>query len=192
MSDDYIDEDPFDYSQPPVGADETLNLELAVKAAEYAAYWQERIREVADHYDAEHQKLMAKLDALEERRQHEIGKLTRKYAWHEARIRHYHEQVLEADPKRKTLDLIHGSSRAVVPAKVQVFVGPDGSEGVTEWARRAHPELCKAPGISEIRNVVTVEDGKVVDRATHEVVPGLIAQVPAPRYSFEADPWSPL
>jgi hypothetical protein len=169
------------------------SLEIAVKHAEYAAYWRGRITEIADAYDAEDRKLLDKLEALRERREFEVGKLTKKLAFHEAHIAEYHRSVLRLNPKRKTLDLVHGSSRATVPAKPKVWFNPEGSDEHMAWVREYHPELLRAPLISDVRRYVTgTEDGKVFDVDSGEIVPGLVAQVPEPYYSFDADPWSPL
>lgn len=178
--------DGFDYDNPVPGCSD---LEAAVRSAEYAAYWQQRISEVADIYDDEHQRIMRKLDALDERRIWELGKLTKKYEWHQAQIADYHRRILATDPKRKTLDLVHGSAKAVVPVKAQVFI--DNPDAVTEWARNHHPEILRAPIVTDVRRLVEVVDGKVVD-VDGEIVQGLSAQVPEARYTFEADPWSPL
>jgi hypothetical protein len=180
------EQDGFDYDAPIPGC---ADLEAAVRSAEYAAYWQQRITEVGDIYDAEHQRLMRKLDALDERRIYEVGKLTKKYQWHQAQIADYHRRVLADDPKRKTLDLVHGSAKAVVPVKPQVFI--DNADTVKAWAIAHHPEILRAPNVMDVRRVVDIVEGKVVGE-DGEIVQGLSAQVPDARFSFEADPWSPL
>jgi hypothetical protein len=168
------------------------SLEIAVKHAEYAAYWRGRITEIADAYDAEDRKLLAKLEALRERREFEVGKLTKKLAFHEAHIAEYHRSVLRANPKRKTLDLVHGSSRATVPAKPKVWFTPEGMDEHMAWVRAYHPELLRPPLISDVRRVVSGdESGKVFDIDTGEIVPGVVAQVPEPYYAFEPDGGGP-
>jgi hypothetical protein len=187
------EQDGFDYTLPPLENDETLDYEAAVKAAEYAAYWQGRITEVSDVYDAEHKKLIDKLEALTERREYEVGRLLRKKEYHETRIAWYHRQVLAADPKRKTLDLIHGSSRATVYAKPQVWADPKGAPDLLAWVKEQHPEILRGPNITDIRSVVDVDsEGRVVDKKTGEPVPGLVSQLRDTYVRFDADPWSPL
>jgi hypothetical protein len=51
----------------------------------------------------------------------------------------------------------------------------------------------RGPNVTDVRDVVTITDDlRVVDSATGELVPGVSAEVPAARWTFDPEPGSPF
>jgi hypothetical protein len=181
--------DGFNYDEPPVVDGEIIYYEEAVRSAEYLAYWQQRITEAGDAYDAEEARLQARIDALHERRAHEVGKLTGKYEYHRARVLNYHQHLLESEPGRKSVDLIYGTSNVRVYKKPRLKI--DDRAAVLAWAKERHPELVTyTERISqpELESVLEVGDSKVFDPVTGEAVPGVSSHVSEPTFWFDRDP----
>lgn len=148
--------------------------------------------ELTDMFDTEYQRLTAELERISERREHHARVLQDKIDWHQSPIESYHRMRLVADPKLKTLPLLHGYSKMTVPKAAKVFVKPDADAAVLAWAREHHPEILKAPNITDVRAVVDVRsDMKVVDKATGETVDCLVAQVGDATWVFDPEPGSP-
>jgi CBS-domain-containing membrane protein len=182
-----------DYTQPAV-------LPEDVDAAKERANWHARMvrkltadkHELTDMFDTEYSRLVAELERLSERREHHARIIQDKIDWHQAPIESYHRMRLVADPKLKTLPLLHGYSKITVPVTAKVFPKPNADADVLKWAREKHPEILKAPNITDVRGVVAVRsDMKVIDKATGETVECLVAQVPDSTWGFDPEPGSP-
>lgn len=176
------DTSDVEYDTPAVlPDDEGEALERVAWHARMARKAHAELAEMFDLYDTE----MARLT---ERREHRARIIMERIGWHQAPIESYHRmRVANGGPK--TLELPHGTSRMAVPKTPKVWVGTEGQAAVLEWARASHPEILRGPLITDVREVVTIDDDlKVIDKATGEIVPGLVAQVPEARWSFDPEP----
>jgi hypothetical protein len=172
-----------DYSTPAQLPDDPTEAERRLQWHARRARTLEAERlEIEDRYKAE-------IDRLTEEMQYEVAALRRQIDWHETPIRAYHTMRLAEDPTYpKTLKLPDGRSKYITYETPRVFVDPEDSSGLVEWAC-THPEIMRPPNITEVRRIVTVTDeGKVVDKATGEVVPGVVALVPEQSWSFTPAP----
>lgn len=171
----------IDYATPAILPDDDgAALDRLTWHARMARRYDDEALELEARYTAE-------IDRLMDARDYAVGKLRAKRDWHTAPIEQYHR----AHPDNRTLDLVHARSKLRVPKKATVFI--DDAETVAEWCRTAHPELLRGPNVTAVRGVVSaLDDGRVVDAATGEVVPGVHAEVPAPTVHVDLDPGSPL
>lgn len=179
------DTSDIDYDTPAFIPDnEAEALERIAWHARLARAAHAELADVEAMYAAEMERLRDRLD----NRQAIINK---RIAWHTAPIESYHRMRLEADPKRKTIELPHGTSRVTVPTKPKAWI--TDYEAATEWARTAHPEIMRGPNVTDLRDVVQITDDlKVIDPATGEIVPGVAAEIPAARWTFDPEPGSPF
>ena len=135
----------------------------------------------------------AEIERMIDRRDNRRRIIQNAIDWHSAPIKSYHL----AHQDDRTIELPHGASKLTVPTKPKVFMEGEQSDAVTEWARRAHPEIMKGPNISDVRKVVDIKDHKdgtftVLDPTTGEVVPGVTAQIPLPSWSLDVEPGAPF
>ena len=136
---------------------------------------------------------LAEMDRMRDRYANRRRIIEDKSRWHQAPIESYHR----AHPDQRTIELPHGASKLSVPKTPKVFMNGEHNEAVTEWARKAHPEIMKGPNITDVRKVVDIKDHNdgtftVVDPTTGEVVPGVTAQIPLPSWSLDVEPGSPF
>lgn len=133
----------------------------------------------------------AEIDRLQDAMGERVRILTNELEWHQAPIRSFHEMTMTEDSSQRTLHTPHGRSKISVPDKAQVFI--DDPSKLAEWASESMPDVVQRKVlVSDLRKAVTVTDDKVFNRATGEVVPGVHAEVPAPRWSIDLDPGSPM
>lgn len=176
--DEYLMDDPADEAADLVDVDRHL---AAVRRART-----ER-DQITAIYETEIGRLTDRLESVQ-------AVIDRRIAWHLAPVESWHR----AHPQKRQLKLPHGTIKLTVPTKACAwFDGDTGRDAVTDWARREHPELLKAPNITDVRKtleLVEVESGWVaLDASTGEVVDGLTVTVPEPSWSFTVEdgdsPW---
>lgn len=172
----------IDYNTPALDVDDLDRVSWhmrSVRAAEDEMHDVERMANI-------------ELNRITEWRDARRRVLQNRIDWHSAPIRSYHEMRMTDDDSQRTIDTPHGRSKISVPVKPQVFI--DDPDILTEWARTARPDLLYSRvNVTDLRKMMKVDDdGKVIDPSTGEVVPAVHAEVPAPRWSLDVDPGSPL
>lgn len=132
----------------------------------------------------------AEITRLTERRDERIEMLQRAIDWHLAPVRQLHERLVEVDPKRKTIELPHGTLRLRVAAKPQVFI--DDQEQLVAWALDSAPDVLpevRRINVTDLRKTVDVINAgdtyKIVRRTTGEIVPHVHAEIPAPTWAAD-------
>lgn len=125
-------------------------------------------------------------------RDRELGRLTPAVAWHRQCLIGFHRAALLLDRSRKTIGLPHGVLRARTYTTPVVKIADQ--EAVDAWAMESHPELWPEPkklGVKNATKAVYIDETEgeytVIDISTGEVVPGLVAEVPAA--TFDIDPY---
>lgn len=172
-----FDDEEIDYSIPAVLPTDTDKAWRDVRYhARMCALLEAKRERLADMYDDEQKR-------LKERRQDRLGTVMAAKAWHAAPIESFHRMLLAIDPDAdKTLDLVVGDSKVRTPKKAEAVV--DDEAAVKAWLLEHHPELFDLPGITAIRSVLMLHEGKPVDKKTGEVVPGMVAEVPPSTWNF--------
>lgn len=176
MSDTVDYDGPAEPWQPPDGWDVMERLDWHAR----------RARSVQAQIDGINDLFGREMDRLEARRDEEVAILQRKIDWHQAPIESYHR----AHPDNRTIKLPHATSRLTVPKSPRIFAAD--LDAVIEWARANHPEILRSPNITDVRKVVQIADGKVIDPSTGEVVHGLAAEMPDPSWSLNLEPGEPF
>lgn len=173
-----IDTSDVDYTTPAVlPTDRDEAFERVRWHARMAAALEAKRERLADMYDDERRR-------LSERRQVRLGTVVAAKAWHEAPIESYHRMLLAINPNAdKTLDLAVGDSKVRTPETPVAEV--DDAAALKAWLLANHPELFDLPNITTIRSAIRVIEGKVVDRKTSEIVPGMVAEVPPSTWNFK-------
>lgn len=179
------DTSDINYDEPallPEDDTEALNR-IAWHARLARAAWAER-GEIEAMYEDE-------MRRLRDRLQNRVDIIAKRIAWHTAPIESYHRMRLDANSKLKTIELPHGTSRITVPKSAKAFVTDKAA--VTDWARTAHPEILQSPNVTDVRVVVQITDDlRVIDPVTGEIVPGVTAEIPPARWTFDPEPGSPF
>ena len=192
--DEFPDDDPsdIDYSRPAILPDDEHLAERVEWHVRMARQATAELEEVKSMYERE-------LERIKERIQNRVRIIQERIAWHTAPVQSYHTMRQAQEPKRKTIEFPHGASKITVPTTPVVQFDPsEGSGGLVKlWLRSTHPEMLKLPGITDVRSLVhitTDDDGNhiVIDKATGEIVPGLVAEIPAPTYKLTVERGSPL
>lgn len=179
---DLHDDVTFDYDEPP---SPIAGLDAAALAE---ANWHIRVAgELAAELDALHVVYGNEIKRLNARLDARAGKIRARIEWHETPVKQLHAALLAANPKRKTIELPHGTMKATVPSKAIItIVDP---EAVQAWALSNIPDACppRQVGVMDLRAALVVNAaGMVVDPSTMEVVPGVAATVPAPTFAVNA------
>lgn len=162
----------------------------ALDRADYHLLQVARLR----HDLAVHDELFRRaIDRLQDRAIERRVIIERQIEWHLAPVAQLHFRLLEANPKRRTIELPSGTLKARIPEKPQVFI--DDQAAVAEWARNSAPELVPPPDrvrVTDLRKVVAVvprPDGTLAVVTRHgEPVPGVHAEVPQPTWNADTDP----
>lgn len=182
--------DPADeYDTPAPELDPLLEIDALDQADRH-------LREVARLRDAlaVHDELYRRaIDRLHDRHDERRAIIERQISWHLTPVEQLHLRLLAIDPKRKTLELPHGTSAVTVPVKPKVWI--DDDDAVTAWARNNAPELLpqadkvKVTDLRNITTIVTRPDGTFSVITRHgEPVPGVHAAVPDPKWRADTDP----
>lgn len=107
----------------------------------------------------------------------------RRIAWHRTPVESWHR----AHTSKRTLELPSGTIKLQVPTTPKAWI--DDAATVTEWARQSHPEILKAPNVSDVRKVVELVETETgwhaLDPSTSELVPGLKVEVPNATWSYQ-------
>lgn len=171
-----------DYDVPSPAIDAAVRVEALDEAGRHLraiARLEARAAEVAELYAREIRRLM---DAQEIA----AAQWAARIEWHARPLRELHARLLEDDPTCKTIALPHGTLRSGASRGGQArIVDP---EAVAAWAAQSRPELLPPVtkvSVTELRKIVEVHDGRVVDPATGELVPGVEVTEPSIRFTVD-------
>jgi hypothetical protein len=146
-----------------------------------------KVRHLADERHQLRTLFEAELARIEDRLQERLRILDRGIAWHRAPFESWHR----AHPDQRTVHLPNATARLTVPVKPEVVIVD--AEAVRVWACEHHPEIVRAPKITDVRACVAIVAGlTVADTVTGELVPGVAARVPPPTWTLTVDPGQPL
>lgn len=171
------DDEPISYDvepEPIHGTD--------VAALDRADWHVRQIARLRAEQESARELFQLEIRRLTDRLEHRLSVLKRQEEWHKAPVEALHRALLAEDPKNnKTKHLRHGK---LLARSVSEQVHIEDRDAVKEWALTAHPDLCppKDPLVTELRRVVKIHDGKAIDPATGEVIPG--TRVEPARVSF--------
>ena len=173
-------EPPEGYDSPPPELDNLEDLDYHVR----------RVREGRAELEVLEQSYRRELDRIQARLESRRRVIEGWIAWHLAPVESWHR----AHPATRTIELPHGTLKLTVPKSLKVFIGPDDTdrEAVRSWAVQSHPEILGDPLVTKVRACVLIVDGRVVDAETGEIVPGVVAKLPAPSWSLDTEPGEPF
>lgn len=179
LSDPFDGDVDIDYEQPANMPDsDAAALERASWHLRMAAKYANERRQLVDVYQAEMDRLTARLD-------HRVRILDARIAWHEAPVEALHRALLEADPKRKTIELPYGTSRVRVSKTPRIeFVD---KAATLAWAENTHPDILgRTINVTGVKTIANVTDAGVVDD-NGELIPGVAAVLDEPSWSVSYD-----
>jgi len=163
--------------------------------------WHMRMVRTAEDQQIEIQREFDReVNRITELTQNRLRIIKSRRAWHAAPIESYHRMALNEDPKRKTIETMHGRSKMTVAKKPRVFI--DDPEAATAWAVANRPHIVKTSvNVTDLRNAVDVQTTKAgdiyvtapdLDTGEIKPVPGVHAEIPRPTHTIDTDPGSPL
>lgn len=161
------------------------------------AEWEQRKHELVQAFEKE-------IDRLSERLGAEAAKLDAKIEWHRKPLVQYHEAVLAADPKRKTIVIPGGALASRTPEKPALSFGSDAKanrEAFIDWAHVSAPHLIEPtwkPEMDRIKrallegelkptHVPTPDDPATVVNQHGEQVPGVQLVLGRPTFFVKLD-----
>jgi len=176
--------------EPDIDYDTPANMPEGEAEALERASWHMRkaamLKAERDQLNAVYQ---AEIDRLLVRRGHRLRIIDNQIEWHEEPVRSLHLALLRDNPRRKTIELPYGTSKVRAAQKPKVIIEDKGA--VLAWAERNHPDLLGMTiNVTDLRSVAEpTDDGRAVDAATGELVPGASSHTPEPTWSalYEQD-----
>lgn len=174
----------------PVDTGEDYTTEPPVlDGLEQVAYHVRRVREERAELEALEAVYRAELERMKDRWDSRRKVIENRIAWHLVPVESWHR----SHPDTRTIEVPHGTLKLSVPKTLKAFVGSEDDDraAVRAWALQSHPEILGDPQVTKVRACTTIIDGRVVDVATGEIVPGVSAILPDPTWNLDTDPGSP-
>lgn len=171
------DEPDIDYETPAeMPAAQTEALDRASWHLSMAA----RIRAERAQLDAVY---AAEIERLQIRQAHRRRIMDDRIAWHEEPVEALHLALLRDDPKRKSIELPHGTSKIRV-SKTRRLEFTDQPATIA-WAEANYPEILgRTINVTGVKHVATITEAGVVIDPNGEIVPGVAAaELPPPSWS---------
>ena len=101
--------------------------------------------------------------------------------WHELPVESLHRALLRESPKRKTIELPHGTSKIRVSKTPRIEFTDKAA--TMAWAETAHPEILgRTINVTGVKSIASVTGALVIDD-NGEVVPGVTAVLDEPSWS---------
>jgi len=158
------DEHPAAYNDPPpfILTDDPDWTRYASWHLRKLAAWEDRKAELVRAFDKE-------IEHLEDRRDRALAHIEHKLAWHRRPLAQAHEQILEQDPKRKTIQLPNGKLTSRTPSKP--IVQWQDKDEFTKWAAKTNRKLVEERLVATQDLVrAAIESGLLVP--SHTPTPG--------------------
>lgn len=164
----------IDYTQPAVTPDDPVD------ALERASWHMRVASMLTDERDQLVAVYKAEMERLELRLQHRVRILNERIAWHEEPVKSLHLALLRRDPRRKTIELPHGSSKVTVPKTPKVHI--TDKSALLAWAENSHPDiLSRDVNVTGLRTIAHIDGDTAVD-ANGEVIPGVEVRLDPPTW----------